>query len=184
MRRAALIVAMVAVLGATGCHGGKSAYSATPTQDALAARDSATTTSAPASAKAATTSAGTAEAIAHGHFPGTAMIASGKPRISLAQAYQASHLGGGVLVSAVYLELPTTFMRNILSKAKKAKPTPAWVLSYTGVTSFAPSIGPFGHSDAGGLGAQNATQQNQTHVGNMTAIVDATSGEVLETTEY
>jgi hypothetical protein len=101
------------------------------------------------------------------------VLATGTPRISRDKAIARVRPKQGTLVSAVYVVLPTAFMRGVLNDPKDAEPTKAWMVTYTGVSRL-----PHWGKAATAPQSLQATE-TQANLGDMTAVFDARSGEQL-----
>jgi len=106
------------------------------------------------------------------------VVASGTPAVSRDRAIEMSQPRTGKLVSAVYVLLPRKFMTAVLNNPKKAKPTTAWIVTWTGVREVPASGGGQAIVKGGNSGPRS------TGVGDTTAVIDATTGEQLLLTEY
>lgn len=104
-------------------------------------------------------------------------VASGTPAVPRQRAIEVAQPGDGTLVSAVYVMLPASYMRGVLGDSKRAKPTTAWVVTWTGVTQHL-------RGGAAGTRGQSAAAREFIRHGDTTVIVDATTGTVLTRTEY
>lgn len=153
------------VLGTSAAMGGSKAPSATPTatESVAALVDSIPST-------------------VFGGSPASKGIveATTAPTIPRSRAIAITNPGTGSLASAVCVILPTSVMRGLLNDPKKAKPTTAWVVTWTGVTE--PMHG--GGYVAGQANIASATPTPQTRVANSTEVIDATTGEQLLLAQY
>jgi len=180
MRRVMAALAVVALLAAAGCSG--SGANSTSAQDSSApvvlGTSAATSGTGTASATGGSGLAANSIPAALRDRPGGRAIAlaTGEPTISRADVLKRySTPAGATLVSAVYVLLPAEFMRGVLNDPKKAKPTTAWVITYSGVTQrpHLPGIVAGKPPVAPGPGPVWSTE-----------VADATTGEHLFLEEY
>jgi hypothetical protein len=131
---------------------------------------------------------------AFGNDPSAAQItvATGPTAISRDKAIELTSKGAAfkdaTLVSAVHVTLPTAFMRVVLSDPKKAKPTSAWVVTFTGVAITAYGGHVIRAAPGGARSTQVATPTAEvpgTAPAYMaTSVIDATTGELLYGSDY
>ena len=187
MRRAAILTAAALVLlAAAGCSSNSpsttnSYYLSPAVLGSTSAGESLDTTTMPQTG----VQNSTFPRAAFGNDPSAAQItvATGPTAISRDRAIELTNHGlgeGAQLVSAIHVTLPTAWLRGVLNDPKKAKPTSAWVVTYTAVSSRPAG----GGVSRGTQGTPTATVPGSSPARMATIVIDATTGEQLFMSEY
>ena len=185
MRRVIAVVAVAALLAATGCSGAPAGSKAS-LQDSSAPVVLGTSAATEASGSMPPASSGvTANSIPAGAFAGipgvgAIAVASGQAAVSRSRAIEVvrallgASAGRATLVSAVHVTLPVAFMRAARKDSAQAKPTSAWIVTYTNVVQV--SSGP--------ASAAGPSIAGRTRLGNTSVAIDARSGKQLVRSDY